>query len=153
TRFERIDRVHERLYTTIGEYTYGRLVLATGATPIMVPVEGEQSAHLSVKDLAGYNNFRSRLTDTKHVTLLGHGRIGCEFANDLAAHGVNVTVVGLGEWAMERLIPQPLGNALQQALSGIGVEWKLQNSISSVQTLNDRYQLTLQDGQCIETDI
>ena len=153
TRIERIDRLHKRLYTTIGEYTYGRLVLATGATPIVIPVEGEQSALLSVNDLAGYKNFRTRLTDKKHVTILGDGLIGCEFANDLAEHGVNVTVVGLGEWAMERLIPQPLGKALQQALSGIGVEWKLQNSISSVQTFNNRYQLTLQDGQCIETDI
>src|SRR5699024_2292725 len=101
TRIERIDRLHKRLYTTIGEYTYGRLVLATGATLIVIPVEGEQSALLSVNDLAGYKNFRTRLTDKKHVTILGDGLIGCEFANDLAAHGVNVTVVGLGEWAME----------------------------------------------------
>ncbi|AMT97593.1 MULTISPECIES: FAD-dependent oxidoreductase [Psychrobacter] len=153
TRIERIDRLHKRLYTTIGEYTYGRLVLATGATPIIVPVEGEQSALFSVNDLADYKNFRSRLTDKKHVTILGDGLIGCEFANDLAAHGVNVTVVGLGEWPMSRLIPQPLGSALQQALSDIGVEWKLANSIRSVETHNDRYQLSLQDGQCIETDL
>lgn len=153
TRIERIDRLHKRLYTTIGEYTYGRLVLATGATPIIVPVEGEQSALFSVNDLADYKNFRSRLTDKKHVTILGDGLIGCEFANDLAAHGISVTVVGLGEWPMSRLIPQPLGAALQQALSNIGVEWKLANSIRSVEANNDRYQLSLQDGQCIETDL
>ena len=153
TRIERIERLHKRLYTTIGEYTYGRLVLATGATPIIVPVEGEQSALFSVNDLADYKNFRSRLTDKKHVTILGDGLIGCEFANDLAAHGISVTVVGLGEWPMSRLIPQPLGAALQQALSDIGVEWKLANSIRSVEANNERYQLSLQDGQCIETDL
>lgn len=81
----------------------------------------------------------------KHVTILGDGLIGCEFANDLAAHGIKVTVVGLGKWAMERLIPEPLGHALQNALSQLGVEWKLQNSIRSIQSANGCYQLTLQD--------
>ncbi|WP_298810806.1 FAD-dependent oxidoreductase [uncultured Psychrobacter sp.] len=153
TRINKIDRSQKRLYTTIGEYTYGRLVLATGATPIIIPVEGEQSALFSVNDLADYKQFRSHLTDKKHITILGDGLIGCEFANDLAAHGIAVTVVGLGKWPMERLIPQQLGSALQQALSGIGVEWKLENSIRSVQSRGDRYQLALQDGQCIETDL
>lgn len=153
TRIEHIDRDNKRLYTTIGEYTYGRLVLATGATPIVVPISGEQSALHSVNDLKDYKYFRTRLSDKKHVTILGDGLIGCEFANDLAAHGISVTVVGLGQWAMQRLIPQPLGEALQQALSGIGVEWMLQNSIQSIQTHHERYQLTLQDGQCLETDL
>ncbi|PYE39568.1 FAD-dependent oxidoreductase [Psychrobacter fozii] len=153
TRINKIDRSQKRLYTTIGEYIYGRLVLATGATPIIIPVEGEQSALFSVNDLADYKQFRSNLTDKKHITILGDGLIGCEFANDLAAHGMAVTVVGLGKWPMERLIPQQLGSGLQQALSGIGVEWKLENSIRSVQSLGDRYQLALQDGQCIETDL
>ena len=153
TRINKIDRSQKRLYTTIGEYTYGRLVLATGATPIIIPVEGEQSALFSVNDLADYKQFRSHLTDKKHITILGDGLIGCEFANDLAAHGMAVTVVGLGKWPMERLIPQQLGSALQQALSGIGVEWKLENSIRSVQSCGGRYQLALQDGQYIETDL
>ncbi|WP_163342585.1 NAD-binding protein, partial [Enterobacter roggenkampii] len=68
---------------------------------------------LSVNDLADYRRFRQQLADKKHVTILGDGLIGCEFANDLAAHGIKVTVVGLGKWAMERLIPEPLGHALQ----------------------------------------
>lgn len=153
THIEHIDRDNKRLYTTIGEYTYGRLVLATGATPIVVPISGEQSALHSVNALKDYKYFRTRLSDKKHVTILGDGLIGCEFANDLAAHGISVTIVGLGKWAMQRLIPQPLGEALQQALSGIGVEWMLQNSIQSIQTHHERYQLTLQDGHCIDTDL
>lgn len=153
TRIQHIDRLNKKLYTTIGEYTYGRLVLATGATPIAIPIEGEQSALFSINDLADYKNFRTQLVNKKHVTILGDGLIGCEFANDLAAHGLNVAVVGLGQWAMERLIPEPLGRALQQALNNIGVDWKLKNSITSIQKNGDRYNLVLQDGQHIETDL
>ncbi|MCX0341002.1 FAD-dependent oxidoreductase [Acinetobacter radioresistens] len=153
TKVTHIDRANKKIQTTIGDYPYGRLVLATGATPIAIPFEGDISAVLSVNDLADYRRFRQQLVGKQHVTILGDGLIGCEFANDLAAHGIKVTVVGLGKWAMGRLIPEPLGHALQNALSNLGVEWKLQNSICSIQSINGRYQLMLQDGQSVETDL
>lgn len=153
TRVERIDRENKRLHTSIGECPYGRLVLATGASPIVIPVEGEQAAMLSVNDLADYRRFRQQLAGKKHVTILGDGLIGCEFANDLAAQGIGVTVVGLGPWPMERLIPQPLGLALQQALSGLGVEWALQDSIARIDALGEGYRLQLQGGRQLDTDL
>lgn len=153
THITRIDRMNKKLHTTIGEYDYGRLVLATGAIPISVPIEGDQSAVLSVNHLGDYRRFRDQLSRAQHVTILGDGLIGCEFANDLATHGVKVTVVGLGEWPMRRLIPQQLGEALQQALASIGVEWQLKNSINSIEAANSRYRVTLQDGVHLETDV
>ncbi|WP_228704194.1 FAD-dependent oxidoreductase [Acinetobacter gyllenbergii] len=153
TKVTHIDRENKKLQTTIGNYPYGRLVLATGATPVVIPIDGDSTATISVNDLADYRRFRQQLLDKQHVTILGDGLIGCEFANDLAAYGIKVTVVGLGKWAMERLIPEPLGHALQNALSELGVEWKLQNSIRSIHSANGHYQLTLQDGQSVETDL
>ncbi|KXO85591.1 rubredoxin-NAD(+) reductase [Acinetobacter venetianus] len=148
-----IDRDHKKIQTSIGEYSYGRLVLATGANPINIPIDGDTAQVHSVNDLADYRLFREKLKDKQHVTILGDGLIGCEFANDLAAHGTQVTVVGLGQSAMGRLIPPQLGRALQNALTEIGVEWKLQNSIRSIHARGDRYQLILQDGQQLETDL
>ncbi|WP_235953714.1 NAD(P)/FAD-dependent oxidoreductase [Acinetobacter terrae] len=153
THVKHIDRVNKKIHTSIGEYPYGRLVLATGASPITIPIQGDTSNIYSVNDLADYSLFREKLTGKQQVTILGDGLIGCEFANDLAAHGLKVTVVGLGQSAMRRLIPEELGYALQNALSQIGVEWKLQNSIHSIQSVNDRYQVQLQDGQLLETDL
>lgn len=153
TKVTDIDRVNKKIQTSIGDYSYGRLVLATGASPITIPVEGKTSAMLSVNDLADYRHFRQQLDKKQHVTILGAGLIGCEFANDLAAHGIRVTVVGLGRWAMERLIPEALGEALQNALTPLGVEWKLQNSIHAIHSINGRYQVTLQDGEQVTTDL
>lgn len=153
TRVERIDRENKQLHTNIGIYAYGRLILATGASPIVIPVEGEQSAMLSVNDLGDYRRFRQQLVGKKHVTILGDGLIGCEFANDLAAQGVSVTVVGLGQWPMERLIPQPLGAALQLALSDLGVDWALQDSIGRIDYEDEGYRLQLQSGRVLNTDL
>ncbi|MEG2266152.1 MAG: FAD-dependent oxidoreductase, partial [Acinetobacter sp.] len=153
TQVKQIDRVNKKIQTSIGEYPYGRLVLATGASPIVVPIQGDTSDVYSVNDLADYRLFREKLAGKQHVTILGDGLIGCEFANDLAAHSIKVTVVGLGQSVMGRLIPEELGHALQNALSRIGVEWRLQNSIQSIQAVKDRYQVQLQDGQLLETDL
>src|SRR5690606_24366793 len=116
TQVKHIDRVNKKIHTSIGEYPYGRLVLATGASPITIPIQGDTSDVYSVNDLADYCLFREKLAGKQHVTILGDGLIGCEFANDLAAHGLKVTVVGLGQSAMGRLIPEELGYALQNAL-------------------------------------
>ncbi|WP_116472882.1 FAD-dependent oxidoreductase [Zobellella maritima] len=153
TRVEHIDRENKLLHTNIGSYPYGRLVLATGASPIVIPVEGEQGAMISVNDLLDYRRFRHQLAGKKHVTILGDGLIGCEFANDLAAQGIAVTVVGLGQWPMERLIPQPLGQALQRALTGLGTDWALQDSISRIDRQGEGYRLQLQSGRTLDTDL
>lgn len=153
TQVQRIDRASKKLHTSIGEYSYGRLVLATGASPIVIPIDGDSSEVMSVNDLADYAKFRKQLVDKKHVTILGDGLIGCEFANDLVAHGFKVTVIGLGEWAMQRLIPFEISNVLQQALSDLGVDWRLQNSIQHIQKANGHYELKLQDGSTLDTDV
>lgn len=153
TKVEKIDRENKKIHTNIGDYHYGRLVLATGATPIAIPIEGDCSAILSVNDLADYAEFRKQLLNKKHITILGDGLIGCEFANDLSAKGYQVAVVGLGDWAMQRLIPQDLSLALQDALQALGVRWYLKNSIRSIQAHNANYLLELSDGQQLETDL
>ena len=80
-----------RLQTTAGAIEYSRLVLAVGAQPIRLPIEGSGAAEvLSVNNLADYARFRERLVGRHRVAILGAGLIGCEFANDLAATGRKV---------------------------------------------------------------
>lgn len=96
TRVEHIDRANSTLHTSIGQYRYSRLVLATGASPIEIPIEGDRSYVVSVNDLVDYRGFRSQLQGKKRIAILGDGLIGCEFANDLIESGFEVSVIGLG---------------------------------------------------------
>src|SRR5690606_13888306 len=67
---------------------YAKLVLALGADPIRVPLEGDAAdAVMQVNDLDDYSRFRDAIEPATHVTILGAGLIGCEFANDLVATG------------------------------------------------------------------
>ncbi|WP_246116593.1 NAD(P)/FAD-dependent oxidoreductase [Cobetia crustatorum] len=153
---ERIDAEARRIVTRLGEMTYGQLVLATGARPIRIPVAGEQDALLSVNDRADYREMRRRLDDLgrpARVAIIGDGLIGCEFANDFAQAGHVVSVVGLAERPLPRLLPEAGSQALHTALSQLGVEWYLQRSVSEVQATEGGYHLTLTDGGELEADL
>lgn len=154
TRVEKIERANSTLHTSIGKYAYSRLVLATGASPIEIPIEGDRSCVMSVNDLVDYRRFRAQLQDKKRIAILGDGLIGCEFANDLIEGGYEVTVIGLGQWPMERLIPQQLGESLQSALADRGVQWALQDSIARIEPRSESSAvLHLNSGKQIEADL
>ena len=154
TRVEHIDRANSTLHTSIGQYRYSRLVLATGASPIEIPIEGDRSYVVSVNDLVDYRGFRSQLQGKKRIAILGDGLIGCEFANDLIESGFEVSVIGLGQWPMERMIPQLLGESLQNALSERGVQWLLQDSIAKIDPMSDSSaELHLTSGKKITADL
>ncbi|MBR9786677.1 MAG: FAD-dependent oxidoreductase [Vibrionaceae bacterium] len=154
TRVEHIDRENSTLHTSIGQYRYSRLVLATGASPIEIPIEGDRSYVVSVNDLVDYRRFRTQLQGKKRIAILGDGLIGCEFANDLIESGFEVSVIGLGQWPMERMIPQQLGESLQNALSEGGVQWFLQDSIAKIEPMTDSgAELHLTSGKKITADL
>ncbi|WBS05190.1 FAD-dependent oxidoreductase [Pseudoduganella sp. SL102] len=152
-RVERIDAGARRLHTSLGEMAYGQLVLACGARPVRPAIDGAVDAVLSVNNLQEYRRFRERLAGARRVAILGDGLIGCEFANDLAAAGIEVTVVGLGRWPMERLLPAPAGQRLQAALAGLGVQWRLDTTVRRIDRTADGYRLALADGQHVEADL
>lgn len=89
-----------------GQLTYDRLVLALGADPIRLPIPGEGVDEiLSVNNLDDYRKFREALESKRHIAILGAGLIGCEFANDLAAKGYQVSVFDLSPQPLGRLLP------------------------------------------------
>jgi rubredoxin-NAD+ reductase len=88
-----------------------------------------------------------------HVGILGGGLIGCEFANDLAASGCRVDLVHLGPWPLERLIPEPVGVQLAQALEKLGVTWHFNRSSKRIEQTDAGYTLTLDDGSQITVDL
>ncbi|MCE5993856.1 FAD-dependent oxidoreductase [Pseudomonas sp. KCA11] len=149
---ERVDPANKVVSSNYGEINFHKLVIASGASPIQVPVEGCAEAMLSVNNLADYRAFRNKLNGVKSVVILGDGLIGCEFANDLASVGHPVHVVGLGTWPMGRLLPEPVGVVLKDKLSELGVQWSLGTTISTIQKSPEGIMVHLANGEAIQAD-
>lgn len=151
----RAIRVNDRtLETSGGEVRYGRLVLAAGAHPIRLPLQGDAAdAVLSVNSLADYGVFRSRLIGKRRVAILGAGLIGCEFANDLCAAGFEVDVFDLAPQPLGRLLPTQAAALLREELERAGIRFHLQRSVARVETLDDGYRLTDDKGEICDADL
>lgn len=150
---ELIDAQAHVLRTSYGAMPYAKLVLALGASPIKLAVAGRSDALLSVNNVDDYRLLRSQLSGVSRVAIIGDGLIGCEFANDLAKRGLDVSVIGIGKWPLERLMPRQAGSHLQDALAALGVKWHLQNSVKEIAGAPGAWSLLLADGARVEAEV
>ncbi len=143
-----INKDTQTLETSTGPVPYQRLVLATGAEPVRVPLQGD-GAHrvVSINSLEDYARFRELLTASKRVVIMGAGLIGCEFANDLVLGGYKVTVVDPSAHPLGRLLPERAGVMVQEALSTAGVKFHFGAFVQSVHAEGQALRLELSSGQ------
>ena len=132
---------------------YERLVIAWGADPIRLALEGDAAdAVLSVNDLDDFSRFYARLENARTVAVLGAGLIGCEFANDLASRGIAVKVIDPAGWPLSRLLPEEARRYFADALRAAGVDFHFGASAKSVWKAAGDTRLELADGGEIRAD-
>ena len=96
---------------------------------------------------------RDAIINDEVKRLLGAGLIGCEFANDLAAAGLPVTVIDPADAPLSRLLPPEAGDVFGRALSDAGVRLRLGAVVQSVARLARGYRLVLTSGEPLEADL
>jgi rubredoxin-NAD+ reductase len=157
TRVIGIDRDAREIDTDKGRFAYSKLVLALGADPVRLPLEGIGAGDvLSVNHLDDYATLRQRLAQAgphARVAIIGAGLIGCEFADDLLAGGHQVTLVDPNPRPLSALAAPALSEALAQAWAGRPVALKMGAVVASVDRNGDGLVLTLSDGTSVEADL
>ena len=149
-----IRRERNELQTGAGVIEYGRLVLALGADPIRLPLQGDAAdAVVSVNDFDDYAKFRNAIVTAKQIAIIGGGLIGCEFANDLAATGYSVTVIDPTAYPLSGLMPDQAGRQLLAPLAKLGVTWRFGVAVKAVDRNSAGYALTLTDGTALHADV
>ena len=134
---------------------YGQLVLATGANPIRVPVEGDAADQVrSVNHLGDFAQFHAALgAAEKTVLVLGAGLIGCEFANDLVLGGYTVHVVDPAATPLSALMPSQAGAQLRDALQELGVVWHFGTTLQSLSHREGRMHARFANGEQVIADV
>lgn len=155
TRVLKVDTGKKRITTAKGGIQYGKLVLAMGAHQRELPLSGDAAdGVLRVNDLMAYRKLRTRLDQgVRHVTLLGAGLIGCEFAEDLSSAGYAVSVVDPGDYPLASLLPGETAALLRDRLQRNGVHWQFNARLDAVDHGGDRLRATLSSGEAFETDL
>lgn len=106
------------------EVEYDRLLLATGSNPFILPVPGKDlQGVIAYRDIADTNTMIEAAAKYKHAVVIGGGLLGLEAANGLMLRGMNVTVVHIMPWLMERQLDDVAGKLLQQSLENRGLKF------------------------------
>jgi len=149
-----IDTAQRSITVNGRTMAYSSLVLALGADPIRLPLQGDGAdAVMSVNDLNDYARFRQALEGKQRVAILGAGLIGCEFANDLLAGGYSVDIVDPGSRPLSALLPDEASAALQNALGKLGVSWHFGTKAEKVDRTENGLRLTLSDNTTLDADV
>jgi nitrite reductase (NADH) large subunit len=106
------------------EAEYDRLLLATGSNPFILPVPGKElDGVIAYRDIADTNAMIDAAAKYQHAVVIGGGLLGLEAANGLMLRGMQVSVVHIMPWLMERQLDDAAGKLLQKSLEARGLKF------------------------------
>ncbi|RVW05294.1 FAD-dependent oxidoreductase [Rhodococcus xishaensis] len=135
---------------------YDEIVLATGSTPFVPPIDGMAADDERVVTFRTVEDC-DRIADTAgpgcRAVVLGGGLLGLEAARGLLLRGADVTVVHPNDVPMERQMDEGGGRVLSGVLSGLGVRLLLQRRAVSLRQGDTGRELVLDDGSTLPADL
>ncbi|MEO8102409.1 MAG: FAD-dependent oxidoreductase, partial [Betaproteobacteria bacterium] len=106
---------------------YDRLLLATGSNPFILPLPGKElDGVLTYRDIHDTESMIAAASQYRDAVVIGGGLLGLEAANGLKLRGMNVTVVHVMPWLMERQLDRTAAGMLQKTLEAKGLQFRLE---------------------------
>ena len=124
-RVKRIVRAEDK-DGNVTEAEYDRLLLCTGSNPFILPIPGKDlKGVIAYRDIADTNEMIDTAKTHKRAVVIGGGLLGLEAANGLMRRGMEVTVVHVMPWLMERQLDVVAGKLLQKSLEDRGLKFMM----------------------------
>ena len=129
---------------------YDRLLLATGAEPVRLPIPGADQPHVhTLRSLADCRAIIAAADGARRAVVIGASFIGLEAAASLRARDIEVHVVGLEARPMERVLGPEMGDFVRSLHEEHGVIFHLGDTVTAI----DGKRATLKSGGVIEADV
>jgi NADPH-dependent 2,4-dienoyl-CoA reductase/sulfur reductase-like enzyme/nitrite reductase/ring-hydroxylating ferredoxin subunit len=131
--------------------SFDRLLLATGAEPVRLPIPGADQPHVhTLRTLADSRAIIALATaGSKRVLVIGASFIGLEAAAALRARNLEVHVVAPEERPMERILGAEIGDFVRALHEEHGVIFHLRDTVTAFEGKRAR----LKSGGTIEADV
>jgi NADPH-dependent 2,4-dienoyl-CoA reductase/sulfur reductase-like enzyme/rhodanese-related sulfurtransferase len=121
----KIDTEHKIVFSKKGDYSYDKLIFATGAKSVVPPIKNiEKATNWSTcRSMVDFDKItKEGLTEaSKHITIIGAGLIGVEVAENLREAGKEITLIE-GDNQVLNMWQQKFGNFAETVLKDNGIE-------------------------------
>jgi len=126
-----IAAVNKRVSLSSGEeIAYDKLLLATGAAPLLPPIPGLDAVNFHVlRTLGDAVKLRQALGQAQHAVVLGAGLVGMHAAENLAKAGAQVTVVEMQPTVLAGYFDRDAAAIIEDVFAAQGVTLKLNNKV------------------------
>lgn len=135
----RIDTEAKTVLTGSGKTVpYDSLVIATGASPVLPPIPGADSAKVhTVRKSDDTAAILKDMKEAKRAVVIGAGVIGMEMAGALRERGIAVSLVEMAESVSPTIADLEFGEKLVRHLEEGGVEMLFGSMVTSIRTTED----------------
>ncbi|USA54273.1 nitrite reductase small subunit NirD [Acinetobacter sp. C32I] len=152
----KIDRTRKVVHTEKGESVdYDRLIIATGSSPFIPPVQGvDLKGVISFRDIYDVNTMIKYCETKKNAVVIGGGLLGLEAAYGLKQRGMNVTVLHLMDRIMERQLDGRASRMLRHSIEQKGINIITEaNTEALIGEDGHVSQVRLKDGTVLDADL
>ena len=149
-----VDSATKNVVLSTGEsIAFDTLLVATGSHPVRPPIPGIDSAGVHpCWTLADAQNIMALATKGARVLQLGAGFIGCIIMEALAARGVQLSVVEMGDRMVPRMMGPTAGGMIRDWVEAQGVKVFTGTRVESIQP-GAPLQVKLSNGTTVEADL
>jgi NADPH-dependent 2,4-dienoyl-CoA reductase/sulfur reductase-like enzyme len=155
TRVLRLDPDAREIELSHGKsLTYDMCLIATGASPIRLPIPGiDLPGVVVLRTLDDAVALRVAASGAKRAVIIGGGLVGVEVAAALTKRGVSCTLLALESWLFGHLAPKSVGGALEAIMRSGGVTLELEAAAETIDRDDDRLLVRTTDGREFSADL
>ncbi|WP_068618145.1 nitrite reductase large subunit NirB [Paenibacillus tuaregi] len=133
---------------------YDELILATGSLPFMLPLPGaHKEGVIAFRDIKDCETMIQTAKNYKKAVVIGGGLLGLEAARGLLNLNMEVSVVHINEYLMERQLDRTAALLLQQELERQGMKFLLKKNTEAILGKKRVNAVRFTDGSEVEADL
>ncbi|MGZ4160734.1 MAG: nitrite reductase large subunit NirB [Neobacillus sp.] len=151
----KIDSGKKVVITDLGRVEpFDELIIATGSLPFILPIPGaDKKGVTAFRDIQDTEVMLEASKNYKKAAVIGGGLLGLEAARGLLNLGMEVTVIHLAPYLMERQLDPTAGKLLQTELEKQGMSFLLEKQTKEIFGTDRVEGLRFSDGSELEADL